>query len=308
MTPDPRTCAPQVWVPDVTGRLVEELVGLATVEEGEILAWVRRHGFVGIRARQDERFETIEEIRLACGRLGQAWALASLLRRGSSAPLVRPAGGALPRLVRALCEGWHLDPPALEQADLLQAAEAVLPGARAELAGRAPWAIFAPPGGPTGLTGPELARALGLVGEPAHLSEPTVEVRLQLSYLCLTLLRDHVFEGLLRVAVDVVPQEDGAAFRLRPAIRAAGPLATAYLQVLEAVSWPAALAHRGSAGLGLRWRAARQCLHCGKIYRPHRRGQKWCSSKCCTAAWHDRQRDSGNPPTAARGARRTGST
>ena len=98
MTPDPRTRAPQVWVPDVTGRLVEELVGLATVEEGEILAWVRRHGFVGIRARQDERFETVEEIRLACGRLGQAWALASLLRRGSSAPLVRPPG--------AHCPGW----------------------------------------------------------------------------------------------------------------------------------------------------------------------------------------------------------
>ena len=304
-TPDPRTRAPRVWVPDVTGRLVEELVGLAVADEGQILAWVRRNGFVGVRARHRERFETIEEIRIACGRLGQAWGLATLLRRGSADALRRPPGAAVPRFLRAL---WGGNPPDLSAATLIDAADALLPGARQELQGLAPWAPFAPPGAPTSLSGPDLARTFGLAGDPAPSSAPEVEARLQVSYLCLSLLRERVFERLLHVTVDAVPSEEGAAFRLQPVITAVGPLATAYLQVLEAVSWPAPVAHARSAARDLRWRAARQCLHCGRIYRPKRRAQKWCGSKCATAAWHDRRRRAVHPPATSPRARRTNST
>ena len=307
-SPHPRTRAPRVWVPDLTGRLVEELVGFAAADEGQIIAWVRRNGFVGIRARHDEWFETIDEIQIACGKLGQAWGLATLLRRGSAGVLQGPPGAALRRFIAALWGGWGRTPPDLTRAGLMEAAEAIVPGARQVLDGVAPWALVAPPGSPTGLSGPDLARAFGLTSKPAHFAAPEVEARLQVSYLCLSLLRDHVFEGLLHVTVDAVPDEAGTAFRLQPVITAVGPLATAYPQVLEAVSWPAPVAHAGSAARELRWRAARQCLHCGAIYRPKRRAQKWCSSKCATAAWHDRRRQEGNSPSAAPGAGRTGST
>ena len=302
-TPDPRTSAPRVWVPDVAGRLVEELIGLAVADEGQILAWVRAHGFLGIRARPRERFETIEEIRLACGRLGQAWGLATLLRRGTGAALLRPPNAALPRFLRAL-RGGH--PPDLAQASLVEAADAILPGARQELQGLAPWSLFTERR--AGLSGPELAAAFGLRASPQQASAPGVEARLQVSHLLLSVLREPVFEGLLRVTVDAVPAEEGAAFRLQPVISAVGPLATAYLQVLEAVSWPAPVAHARSAAQRLRWRAARQCLHCGAIYRPKRRDQKWCGSKCATAAWHDRTRQAQRltPPAIPAPATRRG--
>ena len=285
-TPDPRTRPPRVWVPDFAGSLVEQLIGLAAASESEVLAWVRKNGFVGIRARPSERFETIEEIRLACGRLGQAWGLATLLRRGTSA-LVKPRDAALPRFLKAL---WGTRPRELARASLLEAADAILPGAGEELRGLAPWSLFDVPENRTGLSGPDLAGAFGLRASPAEASAPTVEARLQVSYLLLSVLRERAFDGLLHVAVDAAPSEGGAAFRLQPVISAVGPLATAYLQVLEAVSWPAPVSRGGSAARQLGWRAARQCLHCGTIYRPKRREQTWCSARCCSAAWHDRQR------------------
>jgi hypothetical protein len=275
-TPDPRGRTPVVWMPDLEGDLVEQLIRLAAAPEREILAWVRQHGFVGIRARPAERFETIEEIRVACGRLGQAWALAALLRHGSSATLLKPRNGAVPTLLRAL---WGTRPRDLAGASLLEAADAILPGSLMELRESG-----------ERLSGVQLAHALGLKVSPEHASAPGVEDRLQVSYLLVSVLRERVFEGLLHVTVDGVPAENGAAFRLQPVITAVGPLATAYLQVLEAVSWPAPVSHVGSAARMLRWRTARQCLHCGAIYRPRRRIQKWCSPKCATAAWHDRQR------------------
>ena len=275
-TPDPRTRAPRVWVPDVAGTLVEELIGLAAAPEGEILAWVRQHGFVGIRARPSERAETIEEIRVGCGRLGQAWGLATLLRRRTSAARREPPDAALPRFLRAL---WGTRPGDLAGASLPEAADAILPGSLSELRESG-----------ARLSGAELARAVGLKATPEQASAPELEARLQVSYLLLSVLRDRAFDGLLHVTVDGVPSEDGAAFRLQPLITAVGPLATAYLGVLEAVSWPAPVSQRGSAARQLRWRAARQCLHCGAIYRPIRRIQKWCSPRCATAAWHDRQR------------------
>ncbi len=293
-TPDPRTRPPRVWVPDVAGSLVEQLIGLAAASESEILRWVRTHGFVGIRARPSERFETIDEIRLACGRLGQAWGLATLLRRGASA-LVEPRDAALPRFLRAL---WGARPRELARASLPEAADAILPGAREELQGLAPWSLFGAPENRTGLTGPDLARAFGLRALPAQVSAPEVEARLQVSYLLLSVLRDRAFDGLLHVTVDAVPSEDGAAFRLQPVIIGLGPLATAYLGVLEAVSWPATVSRGGSAARQLRWRAARQCLHCGTIYRPKRRAQKWCGRKCASAAWHDRHRSARTPHVA----------
>jgi hypothetical protein len=276
-TPDMRTRPARVWMPNAESKLVDQLVRLAVAPESEILAWVRQHGFVGVRARPREWFETVDEIHYACGRLAQAWGLATLLRTRSSASFLEPHDAALPTFVR----GFRSDgPDLLEHASLVEAADVILPGALIELQGE------------SRLSGAALAQAFGLKASPEQAAVPDVEARLQVSYLLLSALRDHVFEGqgLLRVGVDAVPDASGDAFRLQPLITAVGPLATAYLAVLDAVSWPAPVSRQGSAGRQLRWRAARPCLHCGAIYRPKRRAQKWCTSKCTTAAWHDRQR------------------
>jgi hypothetical protein len=253
-SPDPRTRAPRVWTPELGGRLVHDLTELATATELQIFRWVERNGFVGVRARRDERFETIDEIRIACGRLAQAWGLAQLLTpRHKWDGLLREADHLLPGLLEGLASG----------------------GVPASW-----WRSGSFSGG-------DLARAFGLTLPPGDVA-PAVEARLQVSYVLLDALRDRAFAGLLQVGVDAVPGEDGASFRLRPMIGALGPLATAYLQVLEAASWPPPLTRRGSPAGELRWKSARQCLHCGRIYRPKRRGQLWCSPNCRSAAWHDR--------------------
>lgn len=266
VTPDPRTRQPRVWTPELDPRLVEQLARLARSPEHEILRWVQQNGFLGLRsdAAKDRWhptgwFETVEEIRYACGRLDQGWRLARLLRR-------RKAEG------------------------LFAAAVEILPGAEYSLREGA----FERFGGR--LVGPDLARRFGLHASPEEISGTAAEERLQVAYLLLEVLSDRAFRGLLRVGVDGTPTEDSAGLRLRPTIQAVGPFATAYLQMLEAVSWPAVLGRKGSQTRMLFWKSSRRCEYCGAIYRPGRRKQRWCSKRCREAGWHDRHRPAGVRP------------
>lgn len=62
-SPDPRTRAPRTWVPSDQPGLADELAALADRDEKVIATWVRRHGFVGLRAEPRESCEGIDEIR-----------------------------------------------------------------------------------------------------------------------------------------------------------------------------------------------------------------------------------------------------
>ncbi len=270
LTPDPRTRPPRIWTPALDGDVLRSVARLSRTGDFEILRWIEENGFVGLRSdvTRSRRypagwFETVDEIRYACGRLDQAWRLAQLLRRPKA-------------------DG------------LLAGAEEILPGAGAGLAVEGAFEQY---GGR--LTGLDLGRRFGLHASSAELAAPTAEARLQVSYLLLEVLADRAFAGLLRVGVDGVSGEDGATLRLRPTIQATGPIATAYLELLEAVTWPAVMSRKGSKMRLVTWKAARPCEHCGEIYRPKRRIQRWCSKRCREANWHDAQGDREGPETGA---------
>ena len=80
ISPELSGSAPRYWVPGARPGLADELVELGTRDEAAILAWVQQYGFVGVRANPQESRESVEEIREALARLGQARALVSAIR------------------------------------------------------------------------------------------------------------------------------------------------------------------------------------------------------------------------------------
>lgn len=128
------------------------------------------------------------------------------------------------------------------------------------------------------MSGPNLARQFGL-RVPDGDSWPGAGSYLQAMYGLLTVI-DEPIRRFARVRPDVVPTVDG--MRIQGQLVAVGPIAAAYLRILEEASWPA-IAYEGSV-LHLEWRAARRCGRCGMTFRPRRRDQRWCSQRCRWAA------------------------
>ena len=108
------------------------------------------------------------------------------------------------------------------------------------------------------MSGPALARTLGIAVPEGTTRWPDAGAHVQALYGLIAVLQAPL-ERFLRVQTTIAPTGDG--MRLQGAIVAQGPLATAYLQMLDKASWPAVT--YASSLLRIDWRTPRRCGRCG---------------------------------------------
>ncbi len=169
-TPDVRSTHARVWEPSQRTGLADELVALGKGDEAAILAWVRANGFLGVRANQREKSESVEEIRYALAYLAQARAIL--------------------RAIREL-KGNELRAEVEHQMSMR-------PGFLADVQkdrDRQP------------MSGTNLARRFG-IEQPPNANWEGAGAHIQALY-CLTTVLAAPLERFLRVQADVAPTEDG---------------------------------------------------------------------------------------------------